>query len=87
MSLPCWQHLFCAREGRFSVAAMETETDMLTTHSWYYCCRDSTAAACAKAVRVQLKELEAQQAVLEEELKAEQAVQDILSTLRYAFVV
>jgi hypothetical protein len=33
-------------------------------------------------VRVQLKELEAQQAVLEQELKAEQEVQDKLSTLR-----
>jgi hypothetical protein len=49
--------------------------------------RDSTAAACAKAVRVQLAELEAQQAEMDAEIKAEQEVQNKLAGLRCGAMV
>lgn len=56
-------------------------SDMLPSHP-PTCCSDATAAACAKAVRTQLKELEAQQQVLAAEVAAEKEAQEHLQQLK-----
>lgn len=55
---------------------------LVTHHHHLHTHRDATAASCLKAVHLQLQELEAQQSVLDGELKAEQEVQERLSQLR-----